>query len=70
MDHAVCTSRTGYGRIVSKPEVDSPKASLTVLAYISRGVINDTLRDRDQVCVCRDMRTLWPEFWKNFLYYG
>ncbi len=34
------------------------------------GVVNDSFRDRDQVYVCRDIRTPWPEFWKQFQYYG
>ena len=34
------------------------------------GVANDIFRDRDQVYVCRNIRSPWPEFWKHFLYYG
>ncbi len=34
------------------------------------GVVNDTIGDRATVYVCRNIRVPWPEFWKNFLYYG
>jgi 4-amino-4-deoxy-L-arabinose transferase-like glycosyltransferase len=34
------------------------------------GVVNDTFRDRDEVYVCRNIRFPWPEFWKQFQYYG
>jgi hypothetical protein len=56
-----------------KPEeTDKIFASCQIAAQLWNpyGVINDTLRDRDQVYVCRNMRAPWPEFWKNFLYYG
>lgn len=56
-----------------KPEeLDKIFASCQIAAQLWNpyGVINDTLRDRDQVYVCRNMRAPWPEFWKHFLYYG
>jgi len=34
------------------------------------GVVNQTLETREEVYVCRNIRVPWPEFWKNFLYYG
>lgn len=56
-----------------KPEeLDKIFASCQVAAQLSNsyGVVNDTFRDRDRVYVCRDIRSSWPEFWKNFQYYG
>lgn len=56
-----------------KPEeLDKIFASCQIAAQLWNpyDVINDTLRDRDQVYVCRNMRAPWPEFWKHFLYYG
>jgi hypothetical protein len=34
------------------------------------GVVNETIGDRAQVYVCRNIRFPWPEFWKHFQYYG
>jgi len=34
------------------------------------GVVNYTFRDREQVYVCRNIRSSWPEFWNHFQYYG
>ena len=34
------------------------------------GVVNDIFRDRATVYVCRNIRSPWPEFWKDFQYYG
>jgi hypothetical protein len=47
-------------------------ASCQVAARLSNpyGVVNDTFRDREQVYVCRHIRSPWPEFWKHFQYYG
>jgi hypothetical protein len=47
-------------------------ATCQVAAQLSNpyGVANDTFRNRDQVYVCRNIRSSWPEFWKSFLYYG
>jgi hypothetical protein len=47
-------------------------ASCQVAAQLSNpyGVVNDIFRDRDQVYVCRKIRSPWPEFWKHFQYYG
>jgi 4-amino-4-deoxy-L-arabinose transferase-like glycosyltransferase len=55
-----------------KEELDKIFASCEVAAQLSNpyGVVNLTLRDRDQVYVCRNIREPWPEFWKNFQYYG
>jgi len=53
-------------------ELDKIFASCEVAAQLSNpyGVVNLTLRDRDQVFVCRNIREPWPEFWKKFQYYG
>jgi hypothetical protein len=47
-------------------------ASCQVAARLSNpyGVVNDSFRDRDQVYVCRNIRSPWLEFWKHFQYYG
>ena len=47
-------------------------ASCQLAARLSNpyGVVNDTFRDRDQVYVCRNIRSPWPEFWKHFQDYG
>lgn len=34
------------------------------------GVVNQTIAGREEVYVCRDLRSPWPEFWKKFQYYG
>jgi hypothetical protein len=36
----------------------------------SYGVVNQSFAGREEVYVCRNIRLPWPEFWKNFLYYG
>jgi 4-amino-4-deoxy-L-arabinose transferase-like glycosyltransferase len=47
-------------------------ATCQVAARLSNpyGVVNNTFRDRDQVYVCRNIRSPWPEFWEHFQYYG
>jgi hypothetical protein len=47
-------------------------ASCKVGAQLSNpyGVVNDILRDRDRVYICRNIRFPWAEFWKGFLYFG
>jgi 4-amino-4-deoxy-L-arabinose transferase-like glycosyltransferase len=46
--------------------------SCKVVAQLSNpyGVVNDILRDRDRVYICRNIRSPWAEFWKGFLYFG
>jgi len=34
------------------------------------GIVNSTLAGWDEIFVCRHLRSTWPEFWKNFQYYG
>lgn len=34
------------------------------------GVVNQTLEGREVIYVCRNIRVPWPEFWRNFMYYG
>jgi len=34
------------------------------------GVVNDIYRGREQVYVCREIRSPWPEFWRHFQYFG
>ena len=53
-------------------DLDRIFASCEVAAQLSNpyGIVNDSIGDRAQVYVCRSIRQPWPEFWKNFLYYG
>ena len=37
---------------------------------IPYGIENIAVKGYDDIFVCRQMRTSWPEFWKNFRYYG
>jgi len=37
---------------------------------IPYGIENTTIKGYDEIFVCRQMRTPWPEFWKHFRYYG
>lgn len=34
------------------------------------GIVNSTLAGWDEIFVCRHLRRPWPEFWKQFQYYG
>jgi hypothetical protein len=34
------------------------------------GVVNETIGNRSEVWVCRDVRGGWPAFWEHFQYYG
>jgi hypothetical protein len=36
----------------------------------SYGVINEETGDHPDIYVCRGLRRSWPEFWKDFRYYG
>ena len=56
-----------------KPEELHPIfASCQLVALLSypHGVVNDIYRGREQVYVCRKIRSPWPVFWKHFQYYG
>lgn len=33
------------------------------------GIVNDTIRDRTDIFVCRNLRKAWPEFWAKFRWY-
>lgn len=47
-------------------------ASCQAAAQLSNpyGIVNDTIGDRAQIYVCRNIREPWPEFWKKFESYG
>ena len=34
------------------------------------GIANSSITGYDEIFVCRGLRQSWPEFWKNFRYYG
>ena len=34
------------------------------------GVLNEETRDHPDIFVCSGLRKSWPEFWKDFRYYG
>jgi hypothetical protein len=34
------------------------------------GVLNEETRDHPDIFACRHLRQSWPEFWKNFRYFG
>jgi hypothetical protein len=47
-------------------------ANCTLAGHTSNqyGVLNEETRDHPDIFVCRDMRVSWPEFWKEFRYFG
>jgi hypothetical protein len=53
-------------------ELDQIFASCQAAARVYRpyGVANQTLKGREEIYVCRNIREPWPEFWKKFLCYG
>jgi 4-amino-4-deoxy-L-arabinose transferase-like glycosyltransferase len=53
-------------------DLDRIFARCEVAAQLSNpyGIVNDSIGDRAQIYVCRNIRQPWPEFWKDFLYYG
>lgn len=56
-----------------KPEeLDEIFASCQVAAQLRNpyGVVNEIYRGRDQVYVCRNIRSPWPVFWSRYQYYG
>ena len=40
------------------------------VAWDSEYYLSIAVKGYDDIFVCRQMRTSWPEFWKNFRYYG
>lgn len=53
-------------------ELNQIFVSCNIAAQLSHpyGIVNDTLRGREQVYVCHNIRSTWSEFWKHFQYYG
>ncbi len=53
-------------------EVEKIFASCEAAAQLSSpyGIVNQTIGERNEVYVCRNIRVPWPEFWKGFQYYG
>ncbi len=52
--------------------VDQLFASCDLAGHVTNryGIKNDTVTGYTDVFVCRNLRQPWPEFWKNFHYYG
>jgi hypothetical protein len=55
-----------------REEVEKIFAACETAAQLSSpyGIVNQTIGDRNEVYVCRNIRVPWPEFWKGFQYYG
>ena len=55
-----------------REEVEKIFAACEAAAQLSSpyGIVNQTIGDRNEVYVCRNIRVPWPEFWKGFQYYG
>jgi hypothetical protein len=34
------------------------------------GLLNEETRDHPDIFICRHLRQSWPQFWKNFQYFG
>jgi 4-amino-4-deoxy-L-arabinose transferase-like glycosyltransferase len=43
---------------------------LAAISWNRYGVRNEETRDHPEIFVCRDLRRSWPEFWREFRYYG
>ena len=56
----------------TRPFVERNFASCQLVAKIwnEYGVENEETRDHPDIYVCRGLRQSWPEFWKNFQYFG
>jgi hypothetical protein len=52
--------------------VDGTFASCEVVGHPSNryGVVNEETRDHPDIFLCRGLRRAWPDFWKDFQYYG
>jgi hypothetical protein len=56
----------------SRPFVERNFASCQLVAKIWNefGVENEETRDHPDIFVCRGLKQSWPDFWKNFQYFG
>jgi hypothetical protein len=57
---------------MSREFVDATFASCEVVAHPwnRHGVLNEEIRDHPDIFLCRGLRKSWPDFWKDFQYYG
>jgi Dolichyl-phosphate-mannose-protein mannosyltransferase len=56
----------------SRKFVEHNFASCQLVAKIWNqfGVVNEETRDHPDIFVCRGLKQSWPDFWKNFQYFG
>jgi len=56
----------------SHPFVERNFASCQLVAKIWNefGVENEETRDHPDIFVCRGLKQSWPQFWKDFQYFG
>lgn len=56
----------------TRPFVERNFASCQLVAKIwnEYGVENEETRDHPDIFVCRGLKQSWPDFWKNFQYFG
>jgi hypothetical protein len=43
---------------------------LAAISWNRYGVKNEETHDHPEIFVCRGLRRGWPEFWREFRYYG
>lgn len=57
---------------LSRQYLDSKFAACELVAHTWNryGVLNEETRNHPDIFVCRHLRDSWPEFWKNFRYFG
>ena len=57
---------------IPKPYLDENFASCQLAAHVWNryGIINEETRDHPDLYVCRGMKKAWPDFWRDFQYYG
>jgi Dolichyl-phosphate-mannose-protein mannosyltransferase len=57
---------------LSRQYLESKFAACDLVAHTWNryGVLNEETRNHPDIFVCRHLRESWPEFWKNFRYFG
>ena len=57
---------------LSRQYLESKFATCELVAHTWNryGVLNEETRNHPDIFVCRHLRESWPEFWKNFRYFG
>lgn len=55
-----------------REDIDRMFESCVLAGHLTNryGIANSTVAGWDEIFVCRNLRQSWPEFWKNFQYYG